>query len=465
MVKQINGTHSNIYNSVVKIISNTATIDLKIPYKMSGQGQSVGTGFYIDKKGYILTAAHVIENSVELWINMPQYGKKIYKATIVSVYPAFDLGIIKIENFTNNYSIDLGNSDEISLRDSVYVMGYPNNSDYPIVTSGTISGSLTNYIQTDTPVNSGNSGGPLLNENSEVIGVTSAVIKNSENSSLIIPINIFKENIRFFLSSSRKIIFKNVMGILLVNNNNNYKELYGSHKDYNEGTIVKKILKKSPFNNIIEKGDVIHAINNGKKTYKLDYYGEADEMDHAGKISISDIVKRCPPGQRVTLTYWSVRLRKLKKSTMTLKTFEKLYPVSSLFFPISKIDYEIYGGLIVMNLSTNHLKLPEFRDLLHIIKTQEIYNNQLVITHIFPSSKISQYGSISEYTLVKNVNGHSVNSLAQFRKAIKNPIKSGKAKFFTLETSGYDKVILNLDDIKLEAAKIKEKYFIHQNKI
>ena len=114
--------------------------------------------------------------------------------------------------------------------------------------------------------------------------------------------------------------------------------------------------------------------------------------------------------------------------------------------------------MILMDLTTNHLLLPQFRHLLYIIRNQEIYKNQLVITHIFPSSKISEYNSVSEFTLVKKVNNIPVNSIESFRKAIKKPINSAKKKFFTLETTEYDRVILSLDEIKRESDKIKKKY-------
>lgn len=152
--------------------------------------------------------------------------------------------------------------------------------------------------------------------------------------------------------------------------------------------------------------------------------------------------------------------KKTRKVKVEVKTFEDIYPVKKLFFPLSKIDYEIYAGFIVMDLTTNHLSLPEFRHLLYIIRNQEIYKNQLVITHIFPSSKISEYNSISEFTLVKKVNNKDVDSLESFRKAIKKPIVSGKSKFFTMETSGYDRVILSLDEIKRETDNIKKKFLL-----
>ena len=117
-------------------------------------------------------------------------GQKIFKAEIVCVYPDFDAGIVKIiETYRNQYFLPLGNSDDISLRDEVFTIGYPKNPQYPAVTSGTISGTRSDYIQTDTPVNPGNSGGPLINDKNEVVGITSAVLANSEDSSLIIPIN------------------------------------------------------------------------------------------------------------------------------------------------------------------------------------------------------------------------------------------------------------------------------------
>ena len=177
-----------INNSVVKIINNSIMPDIILPYNRSIHKKGSGAGFFINNNGYIITAAHVITKSIELWIKISSEGQKIYKAKIICVYPAFDIAIIKILNYKNKYHLNLGDSDKLHLRETVYTIGYPNNTKYPIVTSGTISGSRDDYIQTDTPVNPGNSGGPLLDSDNKVVGITSARIKESENSSLIIPI-------------------------------------------------------------------------------------------------------------------------------------------------------------------------------------------------------------------------------------------------------------------------------------
>jgi S1-C subfamily serine protease len=115
--KKIND--KKIYNSVVKIINTMVELDLTIPFNVVNQAQAEGAGFFINGEGYIVTAAHVLSNSVELWIRIPEKGKKIYRAEIICVYPDFDIGIIHIKDFKNQYWLELGNSESINLRDKV----------------------------------------------------------------------------------------------------------------------------------------------------------------------------------------------------------------------------------------------------------------------------------------------------------------------------------------------------------
>ena len=187
MVKKIL-KQKKIYNSVLKIITTNIEVDNNMPFNIKQQSKGIGAGFFINKNSHVLTAAHVVKNAIEIWVRIPEFGKKIYQAEIVSVYPDFDLAIIVVKNFKNKFYLQLGDSENLELGQHVYALGYPNNSEYPMRTTGTISGRRDDYIQTDTPINPGNSGGPLLNEFNEVIGVNSAGLSGSEDSSLIIPI-------------------------------------------------------------------------------------------------------------------------------------------------------------------------------------------------------------------------------------------------------------------------------------
>ena len=447
-----------VYNSVIKIINTSVILDIAVPYNIQQQTQSVGAGFFFNNEGYAITAAHVLENSVELWIKLPKYGQKIFRGEIVCVYPDFDIGIIRVKDIKNNSYLELGNSDDISLRDRVYTIGYPRNPKYPIITSGTISGKREEYIQTDTPVNPGNSGGPLLDENNMVIGITSAVIAQSEDSSLIIPINIVNQNLESMMNSKTKTIQKNVLGTLLVNGTANYKDLYNIPEQCAQGIVVKQILEKSPLYNIIKPGDMICSFSNGEKEYKIDYYGETNVEWETAKVPLDHLVKRCIPRQMVKIKFFSLENNKVKTHKFKLKTYDEIYPIKKIFPYIDKIDYEIFAGMIVMDLTINHLTMPKFMQLVHIINNGKIFKPQLVITHIFPNSKIAEYNTIAPYTLISKINNIPVNSLAEFRKAVQSPIKNKNNYYIIIETDDKNKVILNTKELIKQEEKLSKDY-------
>lgn len=455
MGKYRDDNQEKVYNSVVKIINSIKNVDLSIPYNTSEQGQSIGAGFFIDNNGHIATAAHVIENSAELWIKLPKNGQKIFKAEIVCVYPDFDLGIIKATNIKPKIFLELGDSDKTNIQDTVYTIGYPQDPKYPIVTSGTVSGKRGDYMQTDTPINPGNSGGPLLNADNEVIGVTSAVIAEGENSSLIIPINILKRNLETMLSGKFKIIHKNVLGLQLINGSDTYREYYNIKSKCNEGLIVRRVIKKSPLYKKLQVGDMICKFIIDGKDYNLDNYGETDVPWETGKVEFDQVIKRCIPRQKIKAEIYCVSKKKIKTISFNLKTFEQLYPINTKFYPLDTIDYEIFGGMILMDLTLNHMSMPEFFNLVQIADGDEIYKPQLVITHIFPNSIISEEGVIESQSLITKVNGLPTNSLKEFRKNIPKKLKKN---FISIETGHGKKTLLKLSKIRKEHKKLKSLY-------
>ena len=159
------------------------------------------------------------------------------------------------------------------------------------------------------------------------------------------------------MKSKTKIIQKNVLGTLLVNGTRNYRELYSIPDNCAEGVVVKDILKNSPLFNIIKAGDMICSFNNGKKEYKLDYFGETNVEWETGKVPLDHLVKRCIPKQKVEIKYFSLKDEKIKKHKFNLKTYDEIYPAKKIFPYIDKVDYEIFAGMIVMDLTLNHLMM------------------------------------------------------------------------------------------------------------
>jgi len=175
------------------------------------QVQSMGSGFIISSKGYILTNQHVIENATEIIVT--RVGGKQYKAERIGEDYETDIAVLKIEG--NDFPFTpLGDSDDVLIGEWAIALGNPfglfETTSKPTVTVGVISATDQDFgkhnnrlfedmLQTDAAINGGNSGGPLVNCNGEVIGINTWIISGSETRSssiglgFAVPINRVKK--------------------------------------------------------------------------------------------------------------------------------------------------------------------------------------------------------------------------------------------------------------------------------
>jgi serine protease Do len=154
--------------------------------------ESLGSGFIVDPKGYIITNYHVVEKADKIYVKLstdPDNQDEGRPARVIGTDKATDLAVIKIETSTPLPIVKLGNSDTAQVGDWVEAIGSPFALSQT-VTAGIISaknrtiepgasGQFQHFIQTDAAINPGNSGGPLLNMNGEVIGVNTAIFTQS----------------------------------------------------------------------------------------------------------------------------------------------------------------------------------------------------------------------------------------------------------------------------------------------
>jgi serine protease Do len=163
--------------------------------------RSLGSGFIIDKDGFILTNNHVIEKSNEIKVRLADETE--FDAKIIGRDPKTDLALIKIQPGSPLTPISLGDSDKLQVGDWVIAIGNPFGLGNT-VTAGIVSakyrqigaGSYDNFIQTDAPINPGNSGGPLLNTAGEVVGINSAIFTQSGGNvgiGFAVPVNMAKD--------------------------------------------------------------------------------------------------------------------------------------------------------------------------------------------------------------------------------------------------------------------------------
>ena len=252
---------------------------------------SNGSGFIISKDGYIITNAHNIRDNFDdpslvtkdIKINVVIPGGDFYKANIVGIDMITDIALLKIEGNNFDYCL-LGNSDLVEVGEWVVALGNPKNlSSYtqyqPIASAGIVSAVnadfnidiqsgklLDNMIQTDAALNPGNSGGPLIDSNGEVIAINTFISNDSQNLGFAIPINFAKKianELKLKGSIDRRFSF-GIQGQSYVYN------------DFKDGNLVNRVgirvnnvdYNDSAINEEIFRGDIIVAVEG----YRVESY-------------------------------------------------------------------------------------------------------------------------------------------------------------------------------------------------
>lgn len=159
--------------------------------------QSLGSGFIVDKAGYILTNNHVVDGADDIRVAL--LDGRSYDAEVKGRDPKTDLALIKIKPENGLPVATLGDSDALQVGEWVIAIGNPFGFGHT-VTAGVVSakdrtigaGPYDAFIQTDASINPGNSGGPLFNVRGEVVGINSAIIASGQGIGFAIPINMAK---------------------------------------------------------------------------------------------------------------------------------------------------------------------------------------------------------------------------------------------------------------------------------
>ncbi|MDO5451909.1 MAG: trypsin-like peptidase domain-containing protein [Candidatus Saccharibacteria bacterium] len=193
-----------VSKSVVSIVTSTKTTDF---FGQSYDSAAAGTGIIVTEDGYVLTNKHVINGATKVTVVLDD-GTTYEDVKVVATDPLNDVAYLKIDNASGLTAAKLGDSKTINVGQQVIAIGNALGQYQNTVTSGIVSGlgrsvtasdgssrnteTLTDMIQTDAAINSGNSGGPLVNAAGEVIGINTATSTSAENMGFAIPISSTK---------------------------------------------------------------------------------------------------------------------------------------------------------------------------------------------------------------------------------------------------------------------------------
>ena len=244
------------------------------PEEGSGERDSLGSGFIVDPKGYIITNNHVVENADQIYVKLstdPESTDLGRKARVIGVDKATDLAVIKIETDHPLPTVKLGNSDSTAVGDWVIAIGSPFTLSQT-VTAGIISaknrtiepgasGQFQHFIQTDAAINPGNSGGPLLDMNSEVIGVNTAIFTQSngyQGIGFAMPSNTVVQVYNDLISPSHKV----VRGSIGISFKEGLSGAVGREYGFKNGVLVQAVTPGGPADKAgVKPRDIIVSID------------------------------------------------------------------------------------------------------------------------------------------------------------------------------------------------------------
>lgn len=264
-----------------------------------------GSGFIVHSDGLIVTNKHVVFEPDAKYTVVTSDGKE-YPAKVLTRDPINDVAILKID--AKNLPVaTIGNSDRIELGQTAIAIGNALGLFSNTVSKGIISGlgrkitaalgeggmieNLRHVIQTDVAINQGNSGGPLVNLDGQVIGINTAIIFGAQNIGFALPINWAKTDLEELQKFGR--IVRPYIGLRYVMLNADFKEKYNLPVDY--GALVLKdhlpgsqaVIKDSPADKAgIKENDIILEINGIRLTEKQE---------------LADVVESCNVGDKITM--------------------------------------------------------------------------------------------------------------------------------------------------------------------
>jgi Do/DeqQ family serine protease len=229
--------------------------------------QGLGSGVIIDPNGYIITNHHVIDGAEQIRVDLTD--NRSFEARLVGSDPPSDLAVLKVEA-SNLPVLTLGNSDQTRVGDVVLAIGNPLGVGQT-VTMGIISakgrqtglsnGSFEDFLQTDAPINRGNSGGALVSTNSELIGINSQILSPSGGSiglGFAVPSNMARAVVEQLINSGR--VRRGQLGIVVLRIPSEEASRLGVKQG--PGVVVYQVQDGSAADRAgLRQGDVITTLN------------------------------------------------------------------------------------------------------------------------------------------------------------------------------------------------------------
>ncbi len=353
--------------------------------------KSLGSGFIIDKAGYILTNNHVVVDADEIVVKLSD--KEEFDAKVIGLDKSTDIALIKIDAKRSLPVFKLGDSDLLKTGEWVLAIGNPFGLEHT-VTAGIISakgrwigsGPYDNFLQTDASINPGNSGGPLFNLRGEVVGINTAIIAQGSGIGFAIPINMAKDLLPQLKEKGR--VTRGWLGVSIQPWQPGMAEKFGL--DTEKGALLGGVKEGDPAEKAgIRRGDVIV---------------EVDGEEIRDSRDLLNVIARKRPGTSVEVKV----MRAGKELAMTVTLGERPSQLRAMA-PDHSIDEKV--GLTVQGIT------PELAERFGLSSTKGV-----IVSSVEPGSPAQKTG-LRQGDIIREVEKKKIEGLKDYQEAMKGNLE------------------------------------------
>jgi len=429
------------------------------PYAQEQPFQAVGSAaliclpepFRSQQKGgclYLLTAYHVVRNATGIWAVFANMSGQSFDSTLVGACPEIDIAILRVDKVPEKIQdklrpFRLGNSDELRPQQSVVAAGFPQAQNTVKTVQGVVSGRQNGSIQIDASVNQGNSGGPLLDTKSGlIVGIITSGERDAVGMNYATPIRQVQVRLEKLLTG-----FARLPSLNIETSRATPALLQSLGLKDRVGSFVRQVHPSSTcFSAGMRRGDVLLSLrpHNGSKILPIGLDNSVNVVWWPSPVTLETIRSRLLIGSKIDIEYWSVDEQKVFMKTIVLQ--ENLNAVRLYFEEFETPDYETMGGLVVMQLTLNHINFGaesgKRRGLWSRMftylqqQTDRLAEPILVITDVLPTSSLRKLlnKTIAPTDIIVAVNDVAVKTLADYRAALRKPLTRGGQDYIVWQT-------------------------------
>jgi serine protease Do len=373
---------------------------------------AVGTGFIIDKSGYIITNNHVVEDADKIKVKLKD--EREFEARVIGRDPQTDVALIKIDAKGDLPVAKLGRSADLKVGEWVVAVGSPFGLEQT-VTAGIVSakgrvigsGPYDDFIQTDASINPGNSGGPLVNMNGEVVGINTAIIAQGHGIGFAIPIDMATKIVAQLKENGE--VTRGWLGVSIQDLKGDLAQYYGVKG--NEGVLVTEVVPGNPADKAgIKAKDIITAVNGEKVTSSRELTAKAATL---------------PVGETTKITV----VRDGKQQVFDVTVAKRPLTVADAGKP--PVEKEGEYGLQVTDLT------PEMAQRLNTHREAGV-----VVVGVRPDSKAYKAG-VQQGDLILEVNRQNVSSTGELKQLLAK-YKGGDGVSLLVQRSNAGMLVLKM---------------------